>query len=90
MFNTQFREKYHRKKTFLFQFEKVEEGTPGKIRVTYKNAEGVESSDIFNTVCIAIGRKPCTSGIGLENTDVKLNEKYVVDLVVFNKVLNHD
>lgn len=58
--------------------EKIEEGSPGKVKVTYKNNEGVESSDVFDTVVFAVGRAPCTKGIGLENAGVKLNEKWVV------------
>ena len=54
--------------------EKIEEGAPGKIKVTFKNhTTNEEESDIFNTVVVAIGRSPCTKGLGLEKLGVKLN-----------------
>jgi len=59
----------------LVKFEKLEEDSPGKIRVTFRNPEGVEESDIYNTVCLAVGRAPCTKDIGLDTAGVKLNEK---------------
>ncbi|XP_065656968.1 thioredoxin reductase 1, cytoplasmic isoform X4 [Hydra vulgaris] len=62
------------KKYTPIKMEKVEEGTPGKIKVTYMNHNtNEEESDIFNTVVVAIGRSPCTKGLGLENLGVKLN-----------------
>jgi len=53
----------------------MEKQSDGKVKVTFKNSEGVESSDIFDTVCLAVGRSPCTKGIGLENTGVEVNSK---------------
>jgi len=56
--------------------ELIEEGTPRKLRVHYKLLEtGEEASIECNTVMFAIGRDPCTQGIGLENVGVKLNPK---------------
>jgi len=64
------------KKCVPIKFEKIEEGTPGKIKVTYKSTEdGTENSEIFDTVCLAIGRKPLTKELGLENAGVAVNEK---------------
>ncbi|KAK4312844.1 hypothetical protein Pmani_015761 [Petrolisthes manimaculis] len=61
--------------------EKIEEGTPGKLRVTAKTTDGEEVVGEYNTVVVAIGRDPCTSGIGLENAGVDLakNGKVVVE-----------
>lgn len=74
------------KKCVPVKMEKIEEGSPGKVKVTYKNNEGVESSDVFDTVVFAVGRAPCTKGIGLENAGVKLNEKNgFVNTDVFDK-----
>ncbi|XP_025908290.1 thioredoxin reductase 3 isoform X2 [Nothoprocta perdicaria] len=56
--------------------ERLEEGMPGRLKVTAKSTEG---SDIlegeYNTVLIAIGRDACTRNIGLETIGVKINEK---------------
>lgn len=58
------------------KIELVEEGTPRKLRVHYKFLEtGEETSIECNTVMFAIGREPCTKGIGLENVGVKLHPK---------------
>ncbi|XP_022778370.1 thioredoxin reductase 1, cytoplasmic-like, partial [Stylophora pistillata] len=54
--------------------ELIEEGTPRKLRVHFKHLDtGEENSIECNTVMFAIGRDPCTQGIGLENVGVKLN-----------------
>lgn len=56
--------------------ELIEEGTPRKLRVHYKHLDTGEDASIeCNTVMFAIGRDPCTKGIGLENVGVKLNPK---------------
>jgi len=54
---------------------KMEKLPDGRIQVMYKPSDGEETSDIFDTVCLAIGRKPCTKNIGLESVDLKLNDK---------------
>ncbi|ROT75942.1 hypothetical protein C7M84_005499 [Penaeus vannamei] len=51
--------------------EQIEEGTPGKLKVIAEQ-EGEEITGEYNTVIIAIGRDPCTQGIGLENTNISL------------------
>ena len=43
-----------------------------EITTYYKNAQ---TSDVFNTVFYAIGRTPNTETLGLDNTDVEMNEK---------------
>jgi len=57
------------------KLERVEEGSPGKIKVTGRYKDGTEFTDEFNTVLFAIGRDACTAGIGLENVGVKTNPK---------------
>lgn len=56
------------------KIEKIEDGEPGKYRVTSKMSDGTEVVDEYNTVMFAVGRDPCTQGIGLENLDVKLSK----------------
>ncbi|XP_042872148.1 thioredoxin reductase 1, cytoplasmic-like [Penaeus japonicus] len=51
--------------------EQIEEGTPGKLKVVAQQGEE-EITGEYNTVIVAIGRDPCTEGIGLENTSVNL------------------
>lgn len=55
--------------------ERIEEGTPGKYRVTLKKDDGQEVTDVFNTVLFAIGREPCTDKIGLDKAGVLRNPK---------------
>lgn len=56
------------------KIEKLEDGQPGKYRVTGKYDDGMEFTDEFNTVIFAIGRDPCTSSIGLDKVGVKTNK----------------
>ncbi|KAK3102799.1 hypothetical protein FSP39_014001 [Pinctada imbricata] len=57
------------------KIEKLEDGTPGKYRVTGKFTDtGKEYSEIYNTIIFAIGRDPCTSTIGLDKIGLKLNK----------------
>ena len=57
------------------KIEKIRDGQPGLYRVT--SSDGVKHNivDEYNTVLFAIGREPCTKGIGLEEVGVKLNPK---------------
>ncbi|KAI1294836.1 Thioredoxin reductase 1, cytoplasmic [Halotydeus destructor] len=56
--------------------ERLEEGTPGRIKVTSKMMDSGELvTEEYNTVLFAIGRDPCTDKIGLENTGVIKNPK---------------
>ncbi|XP_009328195.1 PREDICTED: thioredoxin reductase 3 [Pygoscelis adeliae] len=58
------------------QVEQLEEGMPGRLKVTAKSTEGPEIfEEEYNTVLIAIGRDACTRNIGLETIGVKINEK---------------
>lgn len=45
------------------------------IRVTFQNTDLKETTEVFEKVLIAIGRKPNSAGIGLENTTVQLDQK---------------
>lgn len=54
--------------------EMIEEGTPGKLRVTAV-MDGTEVVDEYNTVLFAVGRESCTQGLGLEKVGVVVNPK---------------
>ena len=58
------------------QATKVEKDANGKLTVTYKDGDGNETSvsDVDHLIW-AIGRKPETRGIGLEEAGVKLDDK---------------
>jgi dihydrolipoamide dehydrogenase len=45
------------------------------IEVTIQDKEGKESKEVYDYVLMSIGRRPDTSGLGLENTWVKTNER---------------
>ncbi|XP_074000780.1 thioredoxin reductase 1, cytoplasmic isoform X1 [Numenius arquata] len=56
--------------------EQIEEGTPGRLKVTAKSTTGNQIIEgEYNTVLLAIGRDPCTRKIGLDKVGVKINEK---------------
>ena len=48
--------------------------TESKIHVTLENESGTEQK-VFDRVLVSVGRAPNTDRLGLENTNVKLNEK---------------
>ena len=48
--------------------------TEPKIHVTLENESGAEQK-VFDRVLVSVGRAPNTDRLGLENTNVKLNEK---------------
>ncbi len=45
------------------------------IEVKIQNKEGKISNEVYDYVLMSIGRKPTTEGFGLENTNVKVNER---------------
>uniref|UniRef100_A0A8B9P1N7 Thioredoxin reductase 1, cytoplasmic n=1 Tax=Apteryx owenii TaxID=8824 RepID=A0A8B9P1N7_APTOW len=66
---------------FIKQFvpikvEQIEEGTPGRLKVTAQSTVGDQIIEgEYNTVLLAIGRDACTRKIGLDKVGVKINEK---------------
>jgi dihydrolipoamide dehydrogenase len=55
---------------------KVEKLTPGKDGIIAELAgEGAPKSETFDRVLIAVGRRPNSSGFGLENTKVELDDR---------------
>ncbi|XP_054935394.1 thioredoxin reductase 3 isoform X3 [Physeter macrocephalus] len=58
------------------EVQQLEKGSPGKLKVVAKSAEGTEMIEgLYDTVLLAIGRDSCTKKIGLEKIGVKVNEK---------------
>lgn len=57
------------------KLELIEEGKPGKIKVTGKYNDGTVFEDIFNSVVFAIGRDAETRNIGVDQINLKLNPK---------------
>lgn len=55
--------------------ERLEEGTPGRLKVTAVGPDGEILEDEYNTVLFAIGRDACTSTIGIDKAGVLLNPK---------------
>ncbi|XP_059490881.1 thioredoxin reductase 1, cytoplasmic-like [Neocloeon triangulifer] len=53
--------------------EKIQDGTPGLLKVTGKLNDGSEYVDEFNTVIFAIGRDACTPSLNLDQFGVKFN-----------------
>lgn len=60
------------------KIEKIKDGEPGLYKVTANGPDG-EVVEEFNTILFAIGRKPCTSDIGLDKVQVQLNKKVRID-----------
>ena len=60
-------------------FERItdeEDENKGRIRCTYKNLDfGFETSEVFDTVLLAVGRNACTAEVNLEAAGVELNPK---------------
>jgi thioredoxin/glutathione reductase (selenoprotein) len=54
----------------------IEKQPDGKLRVIFEKAsdDGVSGSDVFDTVLLAVGRKPETSSIGLAKIGVELTK----------------
>ena len=55
----------------VVKMEEVKDG----IKVKIEDKEGKTSENTYDYVLMSIGRKPDTSGLGLENTKVKVNER---------------
>ena len=77
----------HLKKRLDGQFESIMLNTKvtgmkeqkNGIKVTFENKDG-EQAAIFDRVLISVGRKPNTSGFGLENTRVAIDERGFVSV----------
>lgn len=56
------------------KIEKIKDGQPGLYRVTAKDGDKTVVGE-YNTILYAIGREPCTKGIGLEKAGVQVDPK---------------
>ncbi|HVX61879.1 MAG TPA: dihydrolipoyl dehydrogenase [Pirellulales bacterium] len=50
------------------------------VEVTFEDAEGKTRSERYSRVLVSVGRKPLSAGFGLENTQVKVNERGFVEI----------
>jgi len=69
--------------TKVIELKETEEGI--KVKLEGKNVDKTEM--IFDKVLVSVGRKPVTSGFGLENTKVKINER---GFIIVDKQLKTD
>jgi thioredoxin reductase (NADPH) len=53
------------------KLEKLEDGAPGKLRMSAKYSDGTDYTNDFNTVIFAIGREADTAELGLSSVGVK-------------------
>lgn len=56
------------------------ETTAGGIQVTLENPEGKTEQKTYAKILVAVGRKPNSNGLGLENTKVKITPKGFVEV----------
>ncbi|NLE65224.1 MAG: dihydrolipoyl dehydrogenase, partial [Elusimicrobia bacterium] len=51
------------------------EETGSGLQVTLKDAKGAETKDAYSHILVAVGRRPNTKGLGLENTKVRVTDR---------------
>ena len=56
------------------------ETTPGGVKVTFQTSDGKTSQQEYEKVLVAVGRKPDSSGLGLEKTKVRVDERGFVQV----------
>ncbi len=56
------------------------EDTGRSIKITFEDKEGKSSSEEYDKALVAIGRRPNSKGLGLENTKVQVNERDFVTI----------
>lgn len=56
------------------------EGKDNAVRVSFENKAGETEQKTFDRALLAVGRRPLTDGIGLENTAVELDDKGFVQV----------
>jgi dihydrolipoamide dehydrogenase len=58
-------------KTTVVEMKEQKDG----IKVTFQGAEAKEPEHVFDKVLVSVGRKPISSGLGLENTKVEIDQR---------------
>jgi len=61
------------------KMSKVEETSDG-LKVTFEDKDGKSSTQTYEKILVAVGRKPNSKNIGLENTKVKVNDKGFIEV----------
>lgn len=56
------------------------EPTVKNVKVTFENPDGKTSQETYDKILVAIGRKPNSSDLGLENTKIKITSKGFVQV----------
>ncbi len=56
------------------------EDTGDGVKVSLEAKDGQVTEQTYSKVLVAIGRRPTTAGLGLENTQVKVNEQGFIDI----------
>ncbi|MCF7972455.1 MAG: dihydrolipoyl dehydrogenase [Phycisphaerae bacterium] len=56
------------------------EDTGSGVKVSLEAKDGKVTEQTYSKVLVAIGRKPTTAGLGLENTQVKVNEQGFIEI----------
>lgn len=51
-----------------------------KLKVAFEGAEREKSENVYDKILYSVGRKPNSKDIGLENTDIEIDEKGVVKI----------
>ena len=59
----------------VIEMKEVKDGVSVKIQSANGGKEGQITEEVYDYVLMSIGRKPDTTGLGLENTNVKLTER---------------
>jgi len=50
------------------------------IKVTFEDKNGEQSSDVFDSLLVSVGRRPNSEDLGLENTKVVVNKRGFVEI----------
>lgn len=62
--------------TKVMKLEEVKDG----IKVTLEDKNGETTSNVYDKVLMTIGRRPNTENLGLENTNIKVNQKGFIEI----------
>jgi dihydrolipoamide dehydrogenase len=66
-------------KIYLKTTVKTVEPRKDGVRVVFEKKEGGDFEDVFDRLLVAVGRRPNSADLGLENTQVRVNERGFVE-----------